>query len=294
MGAKPRGHELSRAKADETIEGIESGPASITDDSQTPGSGRPVNPSSLIPQAPARIIRGEPIRRGHELGLKMMENEEAVRKTLRLYNLFLADFGVYLRIVEKGLTVISLDYAKCHCMIGVGGRGTEDVYLQGLPPTIAQVRSGHKGYLDKCRSLNRNSPEERFSLECVHHALSNGCKLARSGLYFIHQEWRLPTGNNGDKLDILAVDVHSHELVVIELKRSEAEIQSRSKHERGAEGEAAYYAGVLHSYRSEYYPFFQRLARAMAKIYDGPKEMNEIELKPDHMPRIEVWFPPNI
>ena len=46
----------------------------------------------------------------------------------------------------------------------------------------------------------------------------NGLSLPRLGAYFIHQEWKLPSGK---KVDLLGIEPRQGRLVVVELKASE-------------------------------------------------------------------------
>jgi len=270
---KPSGHELSRSDADEIIGGIES---------QQSGAKVRIIPLDQVRPRRTRssAANKQAVRKGHWRALRMIEDEPSFRRTRHLYEKHLGSFGVYLRPTEKGLTVISLEYERCRGMIGVSDRNTQDEYLQVLPPTAADVRQA-RGYLRKRKSLKRESEEERFSLRCVRESLGSGLRLPKTQWHFVHQEWRFPTGG---KLDILAVDLRLGELVVIELKESLAKCQ-------GATIQAEEYAALLHVHRRAFIPYFEQLARALARRYGGPEKMRVLSLQPDHRPRTEVWFP---
>jgi hypothetical protein len=95
----------------------------------------------------------------------------------------------------------------------------------------------------------------------------------------------------GGKLDLLAVDAHSCELAVIELKESKAKARQTDKNGRNAQAQAEHYASLLHTYRNELYPFFERLAHVLAKHYQGPPEIVELRIPANHKPHALVWCP---
>ena len=238
----------------------------------------------------ATMASMDAVKRGHRGALRLLQDTVAAQATLSLYQDAISA-PVYLRVTDRGLTVISLDHAQCKSMIGVGPRDKKMEYLARLPPSRDYVQQATEGYIQKRDTLARESHEEQFALECINHALQNGLKLPGSPLYFVHQEWRMPTGTGGGKLDILAVDAKANELVVVELKSSRAKTYQRDKHGRDAGEQAMHYASVVHANRGELYPFLRELVQATAEVWDGPSEMKALELAPDHAPRCEVWTP---
>ena len=243
-------------------------------------------PEKVRPAQPARAVR-----EGHIHAVEMIEDLAAFTETVNLYERHLGAGNVYFRPTEKGLTVMSLDHEQCVSMIGVSGRDTGDEYLASIPPSAEQVAIAFAGYCKKRDSLQRRSEEERFSLRCIQHALANRLRLPDSDWYFIHQEWRFPSGMAVGKLDLLAVDPMQSQLVVIELKDSEAKALARDGRGRTAEEQAEAYADLLVEHRAELYPFFERLARAMAVAYGGPDSMKELELDLELRPTTAVWWP---
>ena len=176
-------------------------------------------------------------------------------------------------------------------MIGVGDRDTGDEYLGSLPPSPEHVARACAGYRRKRDTLRRRSEEERFALRCIRHAMTHGLELPSGGWHFVHQEWRFATSDGGGKLDLLGVDVKCGELVVIELKSSRAKLSDLDRKGRDAREQARHYALLLHAGRAQYYPFFERLARAMASAHGGSAVMRELRLDPDHEPRAVAWCP---
>jgi len=230
------------------------------------------------------------VKKGHRSALRLLQDTMAAQATLELYEEAIGS-PVYLRVTARGLTVISLDHAKCISMIGVGPRNQKMEYLTKLPPSSEYLQQAVEGYIQKRDTLDRESHEEQFALRCIDHALQNGLKLPESTLHFVHQEWRMPTETGGGKLDLLAVDTKANELVVVELKSSGAKTHQRDKHGRDAGEQAQHYASVVHANRRELYPFFSQLAQATAKVWDGTPALKALELSSEHVPRCEVWTP---
>jgi hypothetical protein len=221
------------------------------------------------------------VRDGHLRALAHIENTSAYRATRAMYAAHIGDAGVYLRPTDDGLTVLSLDHARCASMIGVGARGSSEHRLRTLPPSAEHAAKASLGYVVKREGLRRRSEEERFALRLMAHAFSHALHLPQFDAWFVHQEWKLPSG---DKLDILGVEPASGHLVIVEFKRSERDA-------RGARQQAEAYAHSLHAHRAALYPFFERLARALARAHDGPLVMQTVTLDPDHTPHVRVAWP---
>ena len=224
---------------------------------------------------------GPTVRRGHWAALEQLELPDAYAQTRAMYRELLGT-DVYLRPTDSGFTVLSLDSTTCDSMIGVGSRGGNEHSLRRLPPERHQVEAACAGYHDKRSSLKRASAEERYALRLIQAALSNGLGVPRPNTYFVTQEWRLPSGK---KLDLLCVDPLGRRLVVVELKADEATARSS-----GA-AEARQYAEEIHQHRAELYPFFQRLARTLARHHHAPALLHNLELDPNLPPQSAVSWP---
>ena len=226
---------------------------------------------------------GRAVRPGHRQSLRMLEDHQAHRSTIDAYAREMQGIPVYLRPTDDGLTVLSLDYTLCTSMIGVGTDGTKEHKLRGdLPPSQAEIRQAVAGYWDKANSLQRASAKEQFALTIVRQAYDRGLAMGTSGLYFVAHGWRLPSGV---RLGILAVRPKQGRLVVVELKSDErAARESADEHGRG-------YAQEIYAYRQELYPFFQRLARAMAWVHGAGAGMDGVELDEGVEPEVVAAWP---
>lgn len=227
---------------------------------------------------------------GHRRSLALLSDASSVRRTLDAYR---AELGVdvYLRLTSGGLTVISLDVDRCQSMIGVGTRGKRDDLLKALPPAPDAVREASVGYAAKRDSLGRGSIEERFALEQIAAALSNGLALGDTGWLFLHQEWRVVLPEGPGKIDLLGVDPARRRLVVIECKASATEVDALDRHGWNAAEQADAYARAMWAGREELYPFFTELVRAMGAIYATADDLEFFELDHSSPPTTAVWWP---
>jgi hypothetical protein len=229
------------------------------------------------------------LRRGHIAALEQLERHESYRDTLSAYDRHLGPRSVYLRPTNQGLVVLSLDHEACRSMIGVGAIGTSQHVVTELPPRADFVARGVEGYLEKRACAKRVSEEERFALRLISHAFSQGLRLPNSDSYFVHQEWRFSARS---RIDLLAVNPETGRLLVIELKRSCAEGKRTDTRKGGdAMAQARSYAAALHRDRTELYPYFERLARALARVHSGPPSMQSLRLDAKHVPDVQVMFP---
>lgn len=160
-----------------------------------------------------------------------------------------------------------------------------DVKLSSLLATIAEMRGT---FQTKDVSSHPDMLRAHPELSLLAQAMKAGLQLP-GGLHLVCQEWRLPVASGrGDKLDLLAVDLGARALVVIELKRSWEATQKVDRHGRDAEEQAEHYAELLYEHRQVLYPFFERVARALARHHDGPEAMRSQSLDPGHHPRAIV------
>ncbi len=171
-----------------------------------------------------------------------------------------AGHPVYLRPTNKGLTVMSLD-PRTNAMVAVGPTASSS--LQVVPLTRDDVEAAARAFRAKVDSMARDSGEERYVIASIRAALAKGLAL-RDDLAFFHQEWRFPSS---DRIDVLALDVHTGQLVVIEAKESEAEaLRDRDDKGRTAAEEAAQYVAQLTAHAAECMPFFQPCFRDVAHL----------------------------
>jgi len=275
MGGRSHGgHEISDDDANVILANLSK---------QTPENDAPVLTPAQPPSPPPATSSAEPplLNRGHWHSLELLEDTPAVLQTLARYEQALGH-PVYLRPTAKGLTVMSLD-PSTPAMVGVGG--ADDCCITALPSSQA-VASAAVAYRAKVAAMVRNSAEERHVIARIRAALANALEL-EDGLLFLHQEWRF---SNQEKLDVLALDSRSGQLVVIEAKATKsAALQERDAKGRTAAEQAASYAARLLAHSVEYTPFFQRLAVAIGRVYSPARQA--VQIDGAALPRCELWWP---
>ena len=121
------GHKLSSDNAEQVI-------AALDERGSLPHLGG--REAGSQPDVPSPSVRSSAVLQlGHSRALDLLRDVDAVRTTLARYQTAIGAH-VYLRVTAKGLTVISLDHARCKSMIGVGPR-----WLHGVSDQAAR-RSG--------------------------------------------------------------------------------------------------------------------------------------------------------
>jgi len=272
-GRPPKGHGFARERAEQIVGALDA------------------VPRATAPQRRAGVRSTEyqttgQLTEGHRRTLELLTDAAAVQRTLEMYRDALDGVEVFLRLTDKGLTVLSLDVEGCRSMIGVGARSSDEHLLVVCPPDPGAVEQAVAGYIQKRDSLDRRSVEELFALDCIRHALADDLRLPGTNWLFIHQEWRLNLPGGSGKLDLLAVDVAARQLVIIECKASASLASSQN-----AAAQADRYADAIWAAREELYPFLGRLLRATAAIYAPDEELAGFELDLAQRPTIAVWWP---
>jgi len=164
--------------------------------------------------------------------------------------------GTYFRLVETGFQPVDLHPTSPKPLIGIGKRfragmtvAEMELELPERVETLLAKRSGAKA-----------SPEKRVEAAAVRGALTSNLRLEGLGadLRFVASQWRLDLGDKAEVLDLLAIDLKTAGLVVIELK---------PKPDLAGKDQASRYAGILRQHDPATGPFFEELGRAMARLY---------------------------
>jgi hypothetical protein len=164
--------------------------------------------------------------------------------------------GTYFRLVEKGFQPVDLNPDAAKPLIGVGKCFSPTA-------TLAQIEAELPGRVAKLLGKRRAasaSPEKRMEAALIRRALASNLRLDAFGanLRFLAGQWRMTVGVRGEILDLLAVDVESAGLVVIEIK---------AKHDPSAVTQGSRYAEILRQHDPTTLPFFEQLGTAMAQLY---------------------------
>jgi hypothetical protein len=184
--------------------------------------------------------------------------------------------GTYFRVVDKGFQPVDLHPTSPKPLIGVG------------PPFSARASASQiegemaarvDGLLRKRESL-APSAEKQIEARFVRSALSGRLRLdpLPGSLRLIASQWRIDRVGTGRPLDLIAVDVATRSLVVIELKAAP---------DRSALVQAGEYATTMQASTPEVFEFFAALGRAMATVY-GCADFPE-ELEPGVVEGVAAW-----
>ena len=204
------------------------------------------------------------VRSGHYRTLAYMASQE-FRGVKELFEGVPEFGGVYFRPTDKGVTVVDLHPESLKPRVGVGDNpyvvcGT---MAADLLPSISE----RVAYLERVRARQTcPSRENQFEAFLIRYAQSNHLCLPGfpDRLRFIHSQWRMDPDTFGRQrfTDLLAVDLCSRGLVVIELKADS---------DSSAFSQVSGYLDYFRLHADELEPFFTRVAQVMGTLYDCPE-----------------------
>jgi|GEM_PF-840234 len=226
-----------------------------------------VQPSSVRQSRSSNAtLEGKVVRPGHYQTLKYMSSMEFM--AIRARFTAVPEFGgVYFRPLDSGVRMVDLHARSPKPRIGIG-EGTQSLLKRGT--TLAMIESSipdRIAYLKDVRARQVSASQEN-QLEAglireaqKHHLIMPGFP---DRLRFIHSQWRIdrPGGNGQQFTDLLAVDLKSRTLVLIELKREK---------DLSALPQVQGYLNYFQENADELNPFFTELARLMGELYDCPE-----------------------
>lgn len=234
-----------------------------------PGAKMPPTSEVAVPAQPRCSIqadhaRGSIVREGHFRTLEYMASQEFSRIKALLEQV--PEFGgVYFRPTDGGVTLVDLHSDSPKPRIGIG----EDPLLRvgttagQIEPTIPR----RIDYLQRVRARQkRPSRENQFEAYLIRNAQAS--HLIMPGfpdrLRFIHSQWRNDASVGGSQRfpDLIAVDLQTESLVLIELKADADE---------SALPQVRSYLAYFQEHAAELNPFFLRLAQVMGRLYGCPE-----------------------
>lgn len=216
-----------------------------------------------------------PIRDGHWRSVHAMKAGN-FREIVRLFDARPEIGGTYFRVVEKGFQPVDLDAGSPKPLIGVGPAFASTATAGQLEREL----EGRTAELLRKRATVAPSPEKQIEARFVRAALRNGLRLdpLPSSLRLVASQWRIDLGGTGRPLDLVAVDVTTRSLVVVELK---------AVADPAAVIQANEYAAAMRAWAPEVFDFFAALGRAMATVYGGA-DMPEV-LEPGAVRAVAAW-----
>lgn len=215
-----------------------------------------------------------PIRDGHWRSVHAMAAGN-FGEIVRLFESRPEIGGTYFRVVEKGFQPVDLDASSPKPLIGVG---------QSFPATatagqLERELDGRTAELLRKRATVAPSAEKQIEARFVRAALRNGLRLdPLPSLRLVASQWRIDLGGSGRPLDLVAVDVATRSLVVVELK---------AVADMAAVVQANEYAEAMRAWAPEVFDFFAALGRAMATVY-GCADMPGT-LEPGAVRAVAAW-----
>jgi hypothetical protein len=170
---------------------------------------------------------------------------------------------VYFRPTDRGLVRIALhpDAAR-YVGFRSQAEGSEHLYVPGAElPTIEEIGGvlrAFESWLPGAASLD----EERGVIGLLRRALTNDLWLPEmgEGWVFLHHEWRFNRSAGGKKADVLAVEIATGQLGIVEFKSSESALAE-------ARGQVEEYAELWERDAAELAPFFTTLIRSLGLAY---------------------------
>jgi len=225
--------------------------------------------------------RSEMVRPGHYATLDYMASAE-FREAKALFESYPEIGGVYFRPTDKGVTVVDLDATSPKPRIGVG----DDPYIaRGTTAAqLAPTMPGRIAYLREVRVRQRRpSLENQFEAMLIREAQRNHLRLPGfpERLRFIHSQWRIdtPQGGSHQFTDLIAVDLATRRLVLIELKVAA---------DPSAMQQVQSYLAYFRAHAHELNPFFVRVGQVVGSLY-GCAELVALKDVADPVAALAAW-----
>jgi hypothetical protein len=213
------------------------------------------------------------VRAGHFASLAYMASDEfsAIKTILDAVPQL---GGVYFRPTDRGVIMVDLHADSLKPRVGIGSdallrSGTSAEAVRNSLPT----RLAHLLAVRARQQLP--SRENQLEARLIREAQANHLRLPGfpDAVRFVHSQWRLhaPGQRTQSYTDLIAVDIASRRLVIIELKAFPSTL---------AAAQVRAYASYFELHAQELLPFFGQLARVMGKLYDCP-ELLEVDVAGD-------------
>ena len=207
-----------------------------------------------------------PITVGHKQAL----NWYALNSFLKIKEAYDEVFGfnnVYFRVINKGVTAISLD-PTCPSFFGINANRVDEscyIYTNSTEKPLNLYIELKRDFDQHKNTIKRISEEEKAVIKYIRYSLQNKLSLMNlpEGYYFLNNEWRfLDFNQGGRKSDILGININNGSLVIIEFK------SDRSKRNMAIE-QVKLYSSLYLNAKTEYDNFFGLQFSAICNLYLG-------------------------
>jgi hypothetical protein len=205
-----------------------------------------------------------PVRQGHRDAVRWMASDHFAEMK-QLYDRVIGDGCVYFRPTEKGVVIIALDEeAPGYVGFRTGSEDNGHELASGSSvPLEDELRKRQIEFKRWLQTVRRSSVEERAVISWIRKSLTN--RLVLPGMekfwIFLNQEWRFIDGSGrGKKSDVLAVQVPTGRIGIIEVKASRSQRST-------AVGQVKQYAAYWQRDLKELQPYFTEVLHMMGKLY---------------------------
>jgi hypothetical protein len=228
----------------------------------------------------SRAVSASVVRRGHYATLEYMASPEFC-EVKALFESYPEIGGVYFRPTDKGVTVCSLDASGQKPLIGVGRDPNLSCWSSSAQ--VAQQMSERIQALKEKQANASASREKQFEALLIRQAQGDHLRLPGfpERLRFIHSQWRMDraAGGTAQLTDLIAVDLPSGRMVLIELKAAP---------DYSAVQQVQQYLAYFQDHGDELKPFFARVARVMGALY-GSVELAALAAVEDPVVTMVAW-----
>jgi hypothetical protein len=238
---------------------------------------------------PATIIEVPHITIGHKQALKWYSSHSFL-KIKESYDKVFGYNNVYFRVIDKGVTAISLDL-NCPSFLGINANRNDEscyIYTNSTAKPLNSYIELKRDFDRHKKTIKRISAEEKAVIKYIRYSMQNKLSLMNlpEGYYFINNEWRfLDFNQGGKKSDILGINVNNGALVIIEFK------SNKSKRNIALEQVKLYSSFYLNA-KTEYDNFFGLQFSAICNLYLGDdKPYKELEF--NSKPELFIAYPEN-
>lgn len=231
------------------------------------------NTDTAVLPAPAPV--DPTIRDGHWRAVRAMAGEDFLA-IVRQFEERPEIGGTYFRVVKKGFQPVDLHAASPKPLIGVGPAFP----AHASPSQVAAELDARVTELLRKRETLARSAEKQIEARFVRSALNGGLRLdpLPGSLRLIAGQWRIDLGGAGRPLDLLAADIETRALVVIELKPVP---------DHNAVHQVGEYVAAMRLWAPDAFEFFAALGGAMARVY-GCNDMPDA-LEPGVVSGLAAW-----
>ncbi|MBN2572792.1 MAG: hypothetical protein JXA68_11735 [Ignavibacteriales bacterium] len=238
---------------------------------------------------PATFIEIPPITIGHKRALKWYSSHSFL-KIKEAYDKVFGYNNVYFRVIDKGVTAISLDL-NCPSFLGINANRNDEscyIYTNSIVKPLNSYIALKRDFDQHKKTIKRISAEEKAVIKYIRYSLQNKLSLMNlpEGYYFLNNEWRfLDFNQGGKKSDILGININNGSLVIIEFK------SNKSKRNTAIE-QVKLYSSLYLNAKTEYDNFFGLQFCAICNLYLGNDQHNK-ELEFNLKPELFIAYPEN-